>query len=148
MHLFVLFLLQGQYKSTLVCPVCKKVSVTFDPFMYLSLPLPSTTVRMMTLTVVNTDGNAKPSPFTITVPKYGKFEDLIRALSIACALGVNETLLVAEVYFSYFNILVCREAHTACIEYVYTLRCYVLNSKALVSTDIQPPDYTLSRRAC
>ncbi|KAH9699388.1 ubiquitin carboxyl-terminal hydrolase 8 [Citrus sinensis] len=91
-------LCQGQYKSTLVCPVCKKVSVTFDPFMYLSLPLPSTTVRMMTLTVVNTDGTAKPSPFTITVPKYGKFEDLIRALSIACALGVNETLLVAEIY--------------------------------------------------
>lgn len=148
MHFICLFLLQGQYKSTLVCPVCKKVSVTFDPFMYLSLPLPSTTVRMMTLTVVNTDGTAKPSPFTITVPKYGKFEDLIRALSSACALGVNETLLVAEVYFSYFNILVCREAHTACIEYVYTLRCYVLNSKAQVSTDIQPPDYTLSRRAC
>ncbi|KAJ0084359.1 hypothetical protein Patl1_30249 [Pistacia atlantica] len=89
---------QGQYKSTLVCPVCKKVSTTFDPFMYLSLPLPSTTMRAMTLTVLSTDGNAKPSPYTITVPKYGKFEDLIRALSFACSLGVDETLLVAEIY--------------------------------------------------
>ncbi|KAF8323520.1 uncharacterized protein EI90DRAFT_3076907 [Cantharellus anzutake] len=33
-------LFQGQYKSTLVCPVCSKVSITFDPFMYLTLPLP------------------------------------------------------------------------------------------------------------
>ncbi|GJJ11282.1 hypothetical protein Clacol_005514 [Clathrus columnatus] len=33
-------LFQGQYKSTLVCPECHKVSITFDPFMYLTLPLP------------------------------------------------------------------------------------------------------------
>jgi ubiquitin carboxyl-terminal hydrolase 4/11 len=33
-------LFQGQYKSTLVCPECSKVSITFDPFMYLTLPLP------------------------------------------------------------------------------------------------------------
>ncbi|KAF8966337.1 hypothetical protein BDZ97DRAFT_1809088 [Flammula alnicola] len=33
-------LFQGQYQSTLVCPECEKVSITFDPFMYLTLPLP------------------------------------------------------------------------------------------------------------
>ncbi|KZP01433.1 UCH-domain-containing protein [Calocera viscosa TUFC12733] len=33
-------LFQGQYKSTLVCPECGKVSITFDPYMYLTLPLP------------------------------------------------------------------------------------------------------------
>ncbi|KAA8550136.1 hypothetical protein F0562_001848 [Nyssa sinensis] len=89
---------QGQYRSRLVCPVCRKVSITFDPFMYLSLPLPSTTMRTMTLTLMSTDGSAQPSPFTITVPKHGKFEDLIQALSTACSLGVDETLLVAEIY--------------------------------------------------
>ncbi|KAF7121015.1 hypothetical protein RHSIM_Rhsim13G0198100 [Rhododendron simsii] len=89
---------QGQYRSTLVCPVCRKVSVTFDPFMYLSLPLPSTTMRTMTLTVMSTDGNAPPFPFTVTVPKQGKFEDLTQALSTACSLGVDETLLVTEIY--------------------------------------------------
>ncbi|KAJ2181317.1 hypothetical protein GGF45_001584 [Coemansia sp. RSA 551] len=36
----VVDLFQGQYRSTLVCPVCSHVSVTFDPFMYLTLPLP------------------------------------------------------------------------------------------------------------
>ena len=30
----------GLYKSTLVCPECSKVSITFDPFMDLTLPLP------------------------------------------------------------------------------------------------------------
>uniref|UniRef100_A0A7N0VJ31 Ubiquitin carboxyl-terminal hydrolase n=1 Tax=Kalanchoe fedtschenkoi TaxID=63787 RepID=A0A7N0VJ31_KALFE len=89
---------QGQYKSTLVCPICKKVSVTFDPFMYLSLPLPSTTMRTMTLTVMSTDGSAGPLPYTVTVPKSGRFSDLIQALGIACSLGIDETLLVAEVY--------------------------------------------------
>lgn len=89
--------LQGQYRSTLVCPVCRNVSVTFDPFMYLSLPLPSTSMRTMTLTIVKADGSDKPSPFTVTIPKNGKLEDLTQALSTACSLGADETLLVAEV---------------------------------------------------
>ncbi|OLL26627.1 putative ubiquitin carboxyl-terminal hydrolase 12 [Neolecta irregularis DAH-3] len=33
-------LIQGLYKSTLVCPECNKVSVSFDPYMDLTLPLP------------------------------------------------------------------------------------------------------------
>lgn len=33
-------LFAGLYKSTLVCPECSKVSITFDPFMDLTLPLP------------------------------------------------------------------------------------------------------------
>ncbi|XP_070547285.1 LOW QUALITY PROTEIN: ubiquitin carboxyl-terminal hydrolase 8-like [Ptychodera flava] len=34
-------LFQGQFKSTIQCLKCMKTSVTFDAFMYLSLPLPS-----------------------------------------------------------------------------------------------------------
>ncbi|KAL3626978.1 Ubiquitin carboxyl-terminal hydrolase 8 [Castilleja foliolosa] len=89
---------QGQYRSTLVCPLCRKVSVTFDPFMYISLPLPSSFMRTMTLTVVKADGSTKPSPFTVTVPKNGKLEDITQALSTACSLGIDETILVAEIY--------------------------------------------------
>ncbi|XP_077241064.1 ubiquitin-specific protease 8 isoform X2 [Tasmannia lanceolata] len=89
---------QGQYRSTLVCPVCNKVSVTFDPFMYLSLPLPSTTMRSMTVTVFSTDGSTLPCPYTVTVPKHGKCKDLIQALTIASSLRTDESLLVAEIY--------------------------------------------------
>ncbi|CAL9184084.1 ubiquitin carboxyl-terminal hydrolase 8-like isoform X1 [Musa acuminata AAA Group] len=91
-------LCHGQYRSTLVCPVCNKSSVTFDPFMYLSLPLPSTTVRTMTVTVFSTDGLSRPSSYTVNVPKSGNCKDLVQALSIACSLKHDESLLVAEVF--------------------------------------------------
>ncbi|GKD01694.1 helitron helicase-like domain-containing protein [Tanacetum coccineum] len=45
----------GQYRSTLVSPACEKISVTFDPFMHLSLPLQSTTTRKMSVTVFSCD---------------------------------------------------------------------------------------------
>ncbi|KAL1541002.1 ubiquitin-specific protease [Salvia divinorum] len=88
---------QGQYKSTLVCPVCNKVSVTFDPFMYLSLPLQSTATRSMTVTIFTCDGSALPAAYTLTVPKHGRCRDLIQSLSIACSLQFNEKLLLAEI---------------------------------------------------
>ncbi|XP_078162483.1 ubiquitin-specific protease 8 isoform X2 [Carex rostrata] len=91
---------QGQYKSTLVCPECNKVSTTFDPFMYLSLPLPCSGKRTMTVTVFSTDGITGPLPCTITVPKSGTFGDFFQALSAACSLRDDETLLVAEVFRS------------------------------------------------
>ncbi|KAH9675218.1 ubiquitin carboxyl-terminal hydrolase 5 [Citrus sinensis] len=87
---------QGQYKSTLVCPVCNKVSVTFDPFMYLSLPLQATTTRTMTVTVFTSDGSALPSTYTVTVPKHGRCRDLIQVLGNICSLKQSEELKVAE----------------------------------------------------
>ena len=65
--------------------------------MHLSLPLPSTTTRTITLTVLSTDGTALPATFTITLPKSGLLKDLIEALGDACSLRDDETLLVAEV---------------------------------------------------
>ncbi|CAH9115478.1 unnamed protein product [Cuscuta epithymum] len=91
---------QGQYRSKLVCPDCSKVSITFDPFMYLSLPLPSTSMRSMTISIMKGDGDIHPSVVTVNVPKDGKYSDLIHSLSTACSLGADETFLVAEVYNS------------------------------------------------
>ncbi|KAJ2869257.1 hypothetical protein GGH93_006217 [Coemansia aciculifera] len=53
----VVDLFQGQYRSTLVCPVCSHTSVTFDPFMYLTLPLPVQRQKWLDLvfTPVNTE---------------------------------------------------------------------------------------------
>ncbi|MBA0773531.1 hypothetical protein Gotri_008802 [Gossypium trilobum] len=89
---------QGQYKSTLVCPVCSKISITFDPFMYLSLPLPSTITRTMTVTVFYGDGSRLPMPFTVSVLKNGFCKDLLLALGSACGLKSDESLMLAEVY--------------------------------------------------
>ncbi|KAL9271655.1 Ubiquitin carboxyl-terminal hydrolase 5-like protein [Drosera capensis] len=88
---------QGQYKSTLVCPVCNKVSVTFDPFMYLSLPLQSTVTRSITVTIFSSDGSASPNLYTVTIPKPGRCRDLLQALTSASSLKPNEKLLLAEI---------------------------------------------------
>lgn len=94
---------QGQYKSTLVCPVCGKVSVTFDPFMHLSLPLQSASARTMTVVVFTSDGSALPTICTVSVPKHGRTKDLIQALSGACSLKNEERLLLAEVCRTYLH---------------------------------------------
>lgn len=49
-------------KSTLVCPECKLVSVTFDPFCYLSLPLPVKREKQVTLKFL-------PAPAKLDVTK-------------------------------------------------------------------------------
>lgn len=41
----------GQFKSTVRCLKCKKVSICFDPYLLLSLPIPSP--RMMDFYLVN-----------------------------------------------------------------------------------------------
>lgn len=50
----------GLFKSTLVCPKCSKVSVTFDPFCYLTLPLPLRRDRLMEVTLVYADPQRRP----------------------------------------------------------------------------------------
>ncbi|ESQ33499.1 hypothetical protein EUTSA_v10006750mg [Eutrema salsugineum] len=98
---------QGQYKSTLVCPDCGKISITFDPFMYLTLPLPSSRTRSMTVAVFYGDGSHLSVPYTVTVPKDGSCRDLSNAVGAACGLNNDEFLLLAEVYdhkvFKYFE---------------------------------------------
>lgn len=87
----------------MVCPVCNKISITFDPFMYLSLPLPSNVTRSMTVTVFYGDGTCLPMPFTVTVLKHGYCKDLLQALAMECCLRSDEYLLLAEVTFVHLN---------------------------------------------
>lgn len=56
----------GLFKSTLVCPQCHKVSVTFDPFCYLSVPLPVSKERVMEVFFVSLDPLSKPVQVTRT----------------------------------------------------------------------------------
>ena len=53
-------LFSGQFKSTVQCPSCNKVSVTFDPYMVLSLPLPEQLVTLK-IRVVWADGARRPT---------------------------------------------------------------------------------------
>ncbi len=53
-------LFHGQYKSNVVCPTCHRISVTFDPFLFLSLPIPPAIQKAnVKLTFVDKEGHPK-----------------------------------------------------------------------------------------
>lgn len=63
--------MQGLYKSTLVCPDCSHRSVKFDPFTYLTLQLPSSKTRPLTICLLDMEGSRPPCTCTIFIPNAG-----------------------------------------------------------------------------
>ncbi|XP_036426871.1 ubiquitin carboxyl-terminal hydrolase 4 [Colossoma macropomum] len=92
----------GLFKSTLVCPECSKVSVTFDPFCYLTLPLPMKKDRTMEVFLVRTDPQSRPMQFRVVVPKLGTVADLCSALAKLSGVPA-ENMVVADVYNHRFH---------------------------------------------
>eukprot|EP00299_Pterocystis_sp_00344_P019385 c9622_g2_i1.p1 GENE.c9622_g2_i1~~c9622_g2_i1.p1 ORF type:complete len:861 (-),score=224.95 c9622_g2_i1:116-2350(-) len=74
-HIVDLF--QGQLKSRLECPRCETFSVTFDPFMYLSLPLPTPTTTCVKLCFIPADPNLPAQNLRIDVPKSALMRDVM-----------------------------------------------------------------------
>jgi hypothetical protein len=95
-----------------VCPICNKISVTFDPFLHLTLPLPTRVTRLMTVTVFSGTGDSLPMAYTVTVEKNGICRDLIKALTDVCCLKSPETLLLAEVNLYLVSCSLILEAYT------------------------------------
>ncbi|XP_033968379.1 ubiquitin carboxyl-terminal hydrolase 15-like isoform X6 [Pseudochaenichthys georgianus] len=92
----------GLFKSTLVCPVCAKVSVTFDPFCYLTLPLPMRKERTLEVYLVRLDPLAKPTQYKLTVPKVGSISDLCISLSNLTEVPA-EKMIVTDIYNHRFH---------------------------------------------
>uniref|UniRef100_A0A8C5NFV1 Ubiquitin carboxyl-terminal hydrolase n=1 Tax=Gouania willdenowi TaxID=441366 RepID=A0A8C5NFV1_GOUWI len=92
----------GLFKSTLVCPVCSKISVTFDPFCYLTLPLPMKKERTLEVYLVRLDPLAKPTQYKLTVPKVGYISDLCTSLSILSGVHA-EKMIVTDIYNHRFH---------------------------------------------
>lgn len=92
----------GLLKSTLVCPDCSKVSVTFDPFCYLSLPLPMKKERQIDVFFIAMDPLKKIVQYKLTVPKMGKVEDLCMALSKFTGVS-HDNMVVTDVYNHRFH---------------------------------------------
>lgn len=82
--------------------------------MYLTLPLPSTRTRSMTVAVFYGDGSRLWTPYTVTVPKDGSCRDLRNALGTACCLNNDESLLLAEVIVSASPFLIFFLSLTSC----------------------------------
>lgn len=58
----IIDLFHGQLKSRVVCPNhdCQNVSVTFDPFCYLSLPLPRKLDKIVKFTFISKYETKRP----------------------------------------------------------------------------------------
>jgi len=73
----------GQVKSRLECceEGCDRVSTTFDPFMYLSVPIPGESERTMTVTFVPLDPNKRMQKLTLTIAKTATIAGLLEAMN-------------------------------------------------------------------
>jgi ubiquitin carboxyl-terminal hydrolase 4/11/15 len=92
-------LFTGMYKSTLVCPICSKISITFDPFNNLTLQLPIESTWQHT--VFYFPMNDKPIRITVDIDKHAS----IRVVKeyIAKRVGTSvERLFMTEVFKSKF----------------------------------------------
>ncbi|XP_077488380.1 ubiquitin carboxyl-terminal hydrolase 15-like isoform X1 [Amblyomma americanum] len=87
----------GLLKSTLVCPDCHKLSVTFDPFCYLSLPLPIKKEKPLELVLVRADPLEKPIKLKVTVSKMSSIQDVCNSISRLMDIPTDR-LLVTEVH--------------------------------------------------
>ncbi|XP_040214845.1 ubiquitin carboxyl-terminal hydrolase 19 isoform X2 [Rana temporaria] len=93
---FVVDLFQGQYKSKLVCPVCAKVSITFDPFLYLPVPLPQKQ-KVLTVYYFAKEPHKKPLKFLVSISKENSSaSDVLESISQSVRVKM-ENLRLAEV---------------------------------------------------
>jgi len=100
----ILDLFHGLLKSTVVCPECPKVSVVFDPFCYLSLPLPVRKERQIEVFLVFMDQSRVPTQYKVTCPKSGCMRDLCEALSKLSPVQIPpERMVVTDVYNHRFH---------------------------------------------
>ncbi|XP_061187744.1 ubiquitin carboxyl-terminal hydrolase 15-like isoform X2 [Saccostrea echinata] len=70
----------GLLKSTVHCPECSKISVTFDPFCYLSLPMPIKKERVLEVFWIPLMPDRKPIQLKVLVPKMAIISDLCAAV--------------------------------------------------------------------
>lgn len=86
----------GLYRSTLVCPRCNHTSRKFDPVMYLSLPLPESRQRSLTVTLIHVDGSQLPTKYMVEVPSVGTVKELLHALAKLAGIEVAPPSVVSS----------------------------------------------------
>lgn len=92
MDLFV-----GQYKSTLICPTCNNVSITFDPYNDLTLPLPITRKWHHKVRILLEEG--EPKSLEVELLRSATFYDLKEYVSKAIDVESND-LICLEIFQS------------------------------------------------
>ncbi|XP_076831887.1 ubiquitin carboxyl-terminal hydrolase 32 isoform X2 [Brachyhypopomus gauderio] len=94
----VVDLFHGQLKSQVKCKTCGHISARFDPFNFLSLPLPMDSSMHLEITVIKLDG-CTPARYGLRLNMDDKYTGLKKQLSELCFLKPDQILL-AEVHAS------------------------------------------------
>ncbi|XP_074869930.1 ubiquitin carboxyl-terminal hydrolase 32 isoform X2 [Carettochelys insculpta] len=94
----VVDLFHGQLRSQVKCKTCGHISVRFDPFNFLSLPLPMDSYMHLEITVIKLDGTT-PVRYGLRLNMDEKYTGLKKQLSELCGLK-PEQILLGEVHSS------------------------------------------------
>ncbi|KAK3902490.1 hypothetical protein C8A05DRAFT_15455, partial [Staphylotrichum tortipilum] len=124
-------LFTGMYKSTLVCPVCDKVSITFDPFNNLTLPLPvanvwSRTVKFFPL-------SEPPVDIVVDIDKNSSIKVMKQYISVRVGVPVERLFAGEEFHAKFFKLYddgsaVSDEIQTSDIAVVHELEAVPTNA--------------------
>ncbi|KAJ1069412.1 hypothetical protein K5549_017316, partial [Capra hircus] len=127
---FIVDLFQGQYKSKLVCPVCAKVSITFDPFLYLPVPLPQKQ-KVLPVFYFAREPHSKPIKFLVSVSKENSSaSEVLDSLSQSVHVK-PENLRLAEVIKNRFHRVFLPSHSLDTVSPSDTLLCFELLSPEL-----------------
>ncbi|ETW09727.1 hypothetical protein, variant [Aphanomyces invadans] len=80
----------AQLRSHVTCPSCQNESITFDPYMTLSVPVPNQAWVLLTLHGIG----ARPMQYGLHVPKEGVYADVKATLTTLCGIPTDRLLLV------------------------------------------------------
>ncbi|XP_036622486.1 ubiquitin carboxyl-terminal hydrolase 43 [Trichosurus vulpecula] len=85
---------QAQYRSSLTCPHCQKQSNTFDPFLCVSLPIPSCQTRSLNVTLVFQSKSQRFLRIGLAVPLFSTVATLRKMVAEEGKITANEVVLV------------------------------------------------------
>ncbi|XP_038137311.1 ubiquitin carboxyl-terminal hydrolase 19 isoform X3 [Cyprinodon tularosa] len=152
---FIVDLFQGQFKSKLVCPTCSKVSITFDPFLYLPVPLPQKQ-KVLSVFYFAKEPHKKPVKFLVSVSKENSSTAEVLE-SISRSVRVKpENLRLTEVARNRFQRVFLPSHSLDTVSPSDTLLCFEVLSKDLakervvllrVHQKLQVPNIPISKCA-
>ncbi len=91
----------GLLRSEVNCNVCTRRSKVFDPFMYLSVPLPEAKTRGVSAIVWSNDLNKVPTKYMVEVPKFGTVQDFVEEVAKVSGIDAKK-VHVCDVYSQRF----------------------------------------------
>jgi len=113
----------GQLKSTVTCPDCNHISVTFDPFMYLSLPLQQESSRNVEISLWRLHDFTRAVKYAVKVPRGGSVADVRKELGKLAGIP-SKNMIITQMIDSRIAAILQDTQDTATFSYGCTYFAY------------------------